>query len=167
MKYHVSCIWRPGAANSRRLCKDKFRAGGDFEQTLSSNRLYALSSVDGRSDTGLSWNYLCFFHLSLLYGRCYLLTLLLNLALKTFPTCRSVCLLSGNPGQSLACLAERVSCLLATLPESWGWEVIEDPGDPGLPLDGSVKYVVLDLWTNWFSCTVLFLYCQVNCRSLR
>ena len=39
-----------------------------------------------------------------------------------------LCVWSGNPARSLACLAERVSCLLATLPER---EVIEAPGDRG------------------------------------
>ena len=72
----------------------------------------------------------------MLYGLCDLLS---RFPVEPFPeNFRKLqrCVLgvwSGNPAPSLACLAERVSCLLATLPESWalGREVIEAAGDRG------------------------------------
>ena len=66
---------------------------------------------------------------------------------------------SGNPAPSLACLAERVSCLLATLPESWAGRSLKLQVIVVMMLvfliDGGANNVMLDLWeTLDFSCLV-------------
>ena len=56
---------------------------------------------------------------------------------------------SGNPAPSLACLAERVSCLLATLPESWAGRSLKLQVIVVIMLvfliDGGANNVMLDL----------------------